>query len=442
MDFPDIIRMGYSCQTILRANADVMKLPIRHISKFQQAGVAGAGQQADRYENYSDHRQQDDPEAGAFIIQHVQDALFGIGFSEGHRTGGDPCGLSAAGQQRGGIGFSLSQGHVFHHMLVTSQLHIPAEQAVAQPHQGIEPVDAQNPVAQDLEPVVMPGDVGILMVEDKSLLLIAQAHGQVNSRREKAQDEGRVQSGALKAAVFDQIGLPHPALQPEIAHQAGGKHHRHTQKPYLSGNIPVSDGFGDDPILHAVDQGIRLDVFPVPFGQAGCLDRVSRCFQGLAHRVLDQNIRHLHRLLSLNAQIRVIQPGLQAERALNLKGQSQPQSRQEPQQAEQTFGSLFQQEPKSNHRQNHDAALKAGLQNGRKQFGHGLALLKILDEGLQLGHVLRFQLLTPGKGGNKGGQAALKGLLHHFLQPGFLALTLGHQGGDGGILVFQHPPLG
>ena len=57
------------------------------------------------------------------------------------------------------------------------------------------------------------------------------------------------------------------------------------------------------------------------------------------------------------------------------------------------------------------------------------------------GIALRFQLLAPGKGSDEGGQTALEGLLHHLLQAGFLTLGLGHQGGDGGILVFQHSPL-
>ena len=66
---------------------------------------------------------------------------------------------------------------------------------------------------------------------------------------------------------------------------------------------------------------------------------------------------------------------------------------------------------------------------------------KTVDEGPELVDLLFAQLLALGKSSDEGGHGTLEGLLHHLLQPGFLGLLLGDQGGDNGIFVLQHPPL-
>ena len=125
----------------------------------------------------------------------------------------------AAVQKSGGIGLSLRQIHELHYPLVTGHLNILAQQDVADPHQGIEPVEHQGQKANELDPVIPLVQVGALVGQNLLPGVVADPGGNVDFRLQKAQHKGRFQPLALPAAP-DLPGILHLAAQMGIGDEA------------------------------------------------------------------------------------------------------------------------------------------------------------------------------------------------------------------------------
>ena len=136
--------------------------------------------------------------------------------------------LCAALQQGGRIGLPLGGLHEPDHPLVTGHLHIPAEQGVGQPHQGIVPVEGQGQKATELDPVVPLIQVGPLVGQDLAALVLGHPGGDIDLRLQKAQNEGRLDFVRLPAAP-DFHRVSHLGSEFQVGNQAVAQNHQSQQ---------------------------------------------------------------------------------------------------------------------------------------------------------------------------------------------------------------------
>ena len=268
------------------------------------------GAQAQGHEHHSADSQQAHPEAGLAVIENGEDAVFHADFSKGHGAGGIVDILCAALQQGGRIGLPLGGLHKPDHPLVTGHLHIPAEQGVGQPHQGVVPVEGQGQKANELDPVVPLIQVGPLVGQDLAALVLGHPGGDIDLRLQKAQNEGGL----------DFVRLP-----------ASPDFHRvsHLGSEFQIGNQAVAQ---NDQSQQAVGNG--------------------------NHRQESAKAGHIQ------AQ------RLQAQTADQRDGQQKPEARQHPQETDVLFGRFPKDRPEKQHRQNHNAAVEIGGQEILEQFFH------------------------------------------------------------------------
>ena len=331
----------------------------------------GAGHQAHRHEDDGDHAHQTDPEAGLLIGKHRLDALLDAHLAEGHGTGREVRPIGGAVQQGGGVGFPLVQLHELHHPLVAGDLDVLAQQDIGCPHQRIEPVQCQRQKAHHLEPVVALVQMGAFVGENVTLFLGSHAHGDVDIRADEAQNKSGLDAVAFPAAG-DPDGLPNLQLQGQVGVQTVNAEAAGNAKPEPwqnrqeikacirfrcgfrgvgggaadhggNGSLNVRKRFGR---LHR-RRDVQIGRGKI-FRRGGCLG-VADLLLHLCHRV---------------------GAGLQAQVALDLEGHQQPQSRQQPEQADILSGCFLQHQPQQHNGQNDDAAVEAGRQDVLEQCVH------------------------------------------------------------------------
>ena len=147
--------------------------------------------------------------------------------------------VCGAVQQGGGVGLPFLRLHEPDHPLVAGHLNVPAEQNVADPHQGVEPVQRQGDVAQHFDPVIPLLQVGALMGQDVAPLLPGHPHGNIDFRLHEPQNEGGFDALALPAAgdFHRQADFP---LQVYVADQTvNSKARRHSQPDPGDQRFPV-----------------------------------------------------------------------------------------------------------------------------------------------------------------------------------------------------------
>ena len=160
--------------------------------------------------------QQDGPPLGALPFQHVSYPASGVPLPEGQGRSRQDAPAGGQGQQGGGVVRPHPLPQLFHHRLVAAHLHVPAHQQEGRPHQGVEPVDAQNPVGQQLHQVVQAADVVPLVEEDVPPLPLRQGGGQVDLRPQHPQHKGG----------GDVVGQIDVSLQGDRPHQAAAQSHQ------------------------------------------------------------------------------------------------------------------------------------------------------------------------------------------------------------------------
>ena len=287
----------------------LLGLLLRSQRRFLLPG--GTGHQAQCHKGNGQNAAQTHPEAVLLIVQHSQDPLLYADLAEG--DGADKVRLlCAALQQRSGVGFPLLRLHELHHPLITGHFDVPAQQDVGKPHKRVEPVQSQGQEADHLDPVIPLVQMGAFMLQNVLPGLFAHAHGDVDSRLDEAQDKGGIDPVAFPAAP-DAHSLPHLLFQPHIGH--------HTV------NTEAKCHSAPDPGNHRCPPGIRK----------------SRRHGNL---------------------------GLQAQIALDLHRQQQPDPCQQPQQADVFLRGSAQDQPRGDYRKDHDAAVKTGGKQVFKHMGH------------------------------------------------------------------------
>ena len=133
------------------------------------------------------------------------------------------------------------------HLLVAGQLDVPAQEHIAQPQGGVEPVDRQQQKAQGLPPVIPAADVGALMGEDMAADGLVQTGRQVDVRAEQTKEEGGVDPVAEENARLQQHGFAHLPPDAQAGYQRPERHGSHAQKPEVG-----EDG---NPDLQGIDTG-------------------------------------------------------------------------------------------------------------------------------------------------------------------------------------------
>ena len=125
---------------------------------------------------------------------------------------------------------------------VTAHLHILPGKAERQPHQRIEPVQAQGAIAQQLPHMVAPADMVLLVGNDEPALVHRGAGGQVDPGPEYPQDEGGSNAVGKIDFPLQRRSLRQSAAQDPILDHAEKRH----------------DGCSAQPDIHGGEQERRL----------------------------------------------------------------------------------------------------------------------------------------------------------------------------------------
>ena len=283
------------------------------------------GEQSGSKGNTQQGCQRNHPEFGLAVVQHPGNALLYPHLRKCQGANLNPIG-GGAGQQSGGVILLLLGVHAFNHGFVTGLLHIPAEQEVGNPAQGIEPVNAQQHIAQGLPQVVAPAQVGLLVSQHGDSGSFVQIRGQEYFGVHDAQDEGGADGVAAVHPLPGGGGKPHLPEKAEVADGGIQQHGCNAQPPrqgnqtcrrecrrgsFCGGEGIGSEGSGADPIHLPGVQG---------------LGNLLGSGSGLGH--------HAH-------------PALKGE------GERQPNGNQPPQQTGKAAGCLFQQRAQRQQNENH-----------------------------------------------------------------------------------------
>ena len=141
----------------------------RHRGRFRFYGV---GQKTDRGQSADDSGGNHNPYCGLSEGKYSLDSLLHAHFRECHRAGGDEFLGQRAGKEHFGICLLLGSGHVLNYPFIAGKLNIPAQQAIGNPDQGVEPMDAKQKKTKGFPPVIPPCDVGTLMGDHTMDLLL------------------------------------------------------------------------------------------------------------------------------------------------------------------------------------------------------------------------------------------------------------------------------
>ena len=321
--------------------------PSRHPAGPPIGGpVPGVGQQADRRRSAHHHSSRRHPHGRLFIPQSPADAPLDADLAEGHRTRRHRPPGSGAIQKRLGIRPLVRLLQVPQHRLVTGVFHIPAQQDIRRPQQGVEPVHRQQQKRQGLHPVVPVPDVGPLMGQHIVPASPVQAEGQVDAGPDKPQHKGRRGLFAFPHAVLQPHRRPQPHPQPHIAACQIQRHGRHAHKPHHRGDVAQA----------LPRPGRRLRCRRTGGTADGGKPAGYRCSRRRQH-VSGDRLRGGHQADA--------GPGQQVPRP------QQPHRHNGPQAIVRRPGRFFQHHPQHHHQQHQPPGGNRPVQNGQKKLFHG-----------------------------------------------------------------------
>ena len=307
-------------------------------------------QKAHRRRRADQHRDRRRPEGRLPVVEYVFHPLLHPRLAEGQGTGGNGAAAGAAPEQGLGVGLFDLGAQLPDHPLVAGQLNIPAQQDIGDPHQRLKPIDRQQEVGQELDPVVPAPKMGPLVGQNAGPALAVQALRQVDPGPEQPQQKGGVDLPAQPDAVSLRHGLRYTAAQPQPAHQGPEEQERHADKPErrAAGGDPPGIAHGPgDALIDVVPQVVvdrraeewQAAVYPGGAGVQGCLGDGLRA-------------------------------GDEAQGALDGEGAQQPQPHQPPQQAPCGLGGPFQRQTQDDDRQNQPSRRDTPVPEGQKQVFH------------------------------------------------------------------------
>ena len=291
----------------------------------------------------------------------------------------------AAGQQGGRIVLPLLQIHSPNNLLVAGHLHVPAQQKVSGPYQGIEPVNHQGDVAQKLKPVVPLLQMGLLVGQNVAPVAWTEPGGQVNPGPEISQNKGGRNPAALPDSWAEPNGFPQSQPEQNIGGETVKSKTGCSHGPDIPGDFRCRQGSalhrGDSGRLHRLSGDLpRLGGGFRWEGEGRLLLKPNIRFrQGLGIRVwggADESLTGIVRQ-GLDEPGRTGHRGLQAKCAGNVQRHQQPHNCHQPQQADIFFRSASQNQPQGNHNPNENTALQTGLEDLIKQGFHGYSSWKL-----------------------------------------------------------------
>ena len=305
--------------------------------------VAGLRQQARADDGRRDDQQDDSPEGGLLIVEHVLHPFFHSHFAKGQRAHRRHFRLGGTGHQRPGIGGPLRRICVFQHHFITGALHVAAQQDIRRPEDRVEPVDRQQQKRQRFPHMVPAADMAPFVGEHLGKVLLRHGFRHINAGREHAQHEGRGPVGAAIDIVLYAGGGAEPPAHTQQAEGHVQRHAAHARQP----------------------DGGQLIQQRKSLCRSG-----SRHFRALLRRGGNIDLFLLAKLLiGLDGRAFGL---LEADGALYCQsgGKQQPQGHQQPQHTHGAAGRTAQQRPHRHHRQRDEARLPGNFQHGGKQTIH------------------------------------------------------------------------
>ena len=181
--------MDQSCLIAIIAEKEVTLRKV--LVHFLELGNGLPGGHKQRAHHHRQHRRStQEPELGLLIGQYILDPAFYAVLAESYGARESILLGGGALQQHAGVGLSLDGGHVLHRPLVAAHFQVPAEEPPGKPHHGLEPIDADEKIANQLPPGVLVLQMGLLMGQNKSLTKGIQLGRDVYFGPHKAQHKG------------------------------------------------------------------------------------------------------------------------------------------------------------------------------------------------------------------------------------------------------------
>ena len=213
--------------------------------RFRLGRVRGTGRDARRSQQQGRHRH---PGPGLFPAQGVADAGLDPALPEGQGAGTGE--TSAHGEGEQGLAVGPAAAAPAQHRLVAAHLHVPAHPGEGQPDQGVEPVEAEDQIAQQLHQMVPPGQVEALVGQHTGQALPLQPVGEIDPGPQEAQQKRGAHQLRLPDVCFQTHGGPQTAAQAEVAPDAPEQHGRRAREPEQRPQI--------EPDLHRVGAGLGV----------------------------------------------------------------------------------------------------------------------------------------------------------------------------------------
>ena len=300
-------------------------------------------QQAHADDGRRDDQQDDSPEGGLLIVEHVLHPFFHSHFAKGQRAHRRHFRLGGAGHQCAGVCGPLGGRGVFQHHFITGALHVAAQQDIRRPEDRVEPVDRQQQKRQRFPHMVPAADMAPFVGEHLGKVLLRHGFRHINAGREHAQHEGRGPVGAAIDIVLYAGGGAEPPAHTQQAEGHVQRHAAHARQP---------------------DGGQLIQ-------QRKALCRSGSChFRALLRRGGNIGLFLLEKLLiGLDGRAFGL---LETDGALYCQSgwKQQPQGHQQPQHTHGAAGRTAQQRPHRHHRQRDEARLPGNFQHGGKQTIH------------------------------------------------------------------------
>ena len=334
--------------------------------------VAGLRQQAHADDGRRDDQQDDSPEGGLLIVEHVLHPFFHSHFAKGQRAHRRHFRLGGTGHQRPGIGGPLRRICVFQHHFITGALHVAAQQDIRRPEDRVEPVDRQQQKRQRFPHMVPAADMAPFVGEHLGKVLLRHGFRHINAGCKHAQHEGRGPVGTAIDIVLYAGGGAEPPAHTQQAEGHVQRHAAHARQP---------------------DGGQLIQ-------QRKALCRSGSChFQALLRRGGNIDLFLLAKLLiGLDGRAFGL---LEADGALYCQSgwKQQPQGYQQPQHTHGAAGRTAQQRPHRHHRQRDEARLPGNFQHGGKQTIH--FFFSFMAQGITLYAAARFSYVrnSPARSG-------------------------------------------
>ena len=334
--------------------------------------VAGLRQQAHADDGRRDDQQDDSPEGGLLIVEHVLHPFFHSHFAKGQRAHRRHFRLGGAGHQCAGVCGPLGGRGVFQHHFITGALHVAAQQDIRRPEDRVEPVDRQQQKRQRFPHMVPAADMTPFVGEHLGKVLLRHGFRHINAGREHAQHEGRGPVGAAIDIVLYAGGGAEPPAHTQQAEGHVQRHAAHARQP---------------------DGGQLIQ-------QRKALCRSGSChFQALLRRGGNIDLFLLAKLLiGLDGRAFGL---LETDGALYCQSgwKQQPQGYQQPQHTHGAAGRTAQQRPHRHHRQRDEARLPGNFQHGGKQTIH--FFFSFMAQGITLYAAARFSYVrnSPARSG-------------------------------------------